>query len=884
MSGLPARAIPIPVSGTGVTTDGLIKKDMRVDYNPVTKKMAFSAVSATDYADISSCTASFNKGEKSTLLPIENWKFVRHAPPTDWYIVIDESNSMRIAKNKRVYLSEAIGVATHLLKNKGKDDTVSVHLVSSEMSELGNSGDSEKLNARLSELRKNAAKRKGHTHQLTAIFHHSCKLINSLENADSTNGRKRIMLLLTDGEDDASAQGESDDLIAAANREDKKVSVCCVTFFNANAPRNTHVNTFERICTQTQGAFIFQNRTCGDGTAATLADNIYRSVNRPGCSFTIDCPENADNAELQLKFSLADNKVAKLTLSAEAVRTLCSKAAAGSVEETDALITDILQRVVAAGQSIAALAEAEAKSPADQQALENAVSEFCKHTGDLLPVCRELKSKDSAKALQSVEKAEKKQGISEAENTALKYIRKLLSNATLKAEQLTTTHMAELLGRTTPLPYPGVGAIQQLLSRLTAGATSLKVLTEAERAKTPDLLTISRESFSLRRKAEDMLEPAKQLKLLQPGEQQQAINLFMLRSEVPEHEQTVLKKIRSFCENQSLTAEQLSATHMLELLGRTTPLPCPEADTLKTLREVIARSAPAIKELAETENTAPNDTERLQRALTALKAYIVEVKAPATTIKTLYTEAVLYTVRAAQKAEGLAEVDQEVLARILSYCEDHTISAEHVTEAQLLQLLGRDTDLPEPPQVPPTPVWLYPAIGGGAVLLLLLIIVPYIAYLRRRKKDVQEESPFPPAPQPEGPIKPAAIVPAGAPGISPDNVLAVLDEPGTENQWWIIEPLVTIGRDSCNDLVINPADRTVSARHCAIKRERDGRWTMYDLGTPNKIYYNNQILTQLILTQGITVELGSVKLRFHATANNGNTPSFNTSDHANRYR
>ncbi len=860
----PAGAIPIPVSGPGVTTEGLIRKDIRVDYNPVTGKMTFSAVSAAGYADISSCTAGFNKGTSSTLLPVEDWKFVRHTPPTDWHIVIDESNSMRIAKNKRVYLREAIGVASQLLKNKGKDDTVTVHLVSSEMAVLGSSGDTAKLNAQLGELRKKAGEYKGRTQNLTAIFHHSINLVNSLESADSTNGRKRVLLLLTDGEDDASAQGEVEDLIHIAKQENKKVAICCVTFFNAKATRNAQVNTFERICTQTQGVFVFQNRPCGDGTAATLADNMYRTVNRPGCTFTISRPEHSDGASLQIKFRLADNKEAKLTLSAEAVKTVCHKSAAGTAEETDALVTDILRRVVAAGKSVRALTEAEHKSPADQQAVENAVSEFCKHTGELLSVCRELKSKETEKARQSVDKAEKKQGISAAESNALRYLRKLLDNTALKAEQLTDTHMAELLGRTTPLPYPGVGAIQQLLSRISAGTTSLKVLTQAETATTPDLPTISREAFSLSRKAEDMLEPARQLKKIQPDEQQQAINMFMLRSEVPAHEQAALQKIRTFCENQSLTAEQLTPAHMLELLGRSTPLPTPEADVLKTLRGIIARCAPAIKELAEAEN-APDATERLQQALDAMQACIDVVRAPATTIKTLYTEAVLHTVRTAQAAEGVTEADKEVLARILSYCEDHTISADHVTEAQLLQLLGRDTALPEPVQVPPTPAWLYPAIGTGAGLLLLLIIILYIAYLKRRKDIEEKEQP----PLPPEPHKPAALVPAGTPGISRDKVLAVLDEPGTTNQWWILEPLVTIGRDSCNDLVLTPADRTVSARHCAIKRERNGCWTMYDLGTPNKIYYNNQVLTQLNLTQGITVELGSVKIRFQATDNNG---------------
>ena len=865
-------AVPVPLPATGVNASGLETSKLKVDYNPTTRKMMFSAVSAADYADMTSCEASFCKGDNTTLLPVENWKFERHTTPTDWYIIIDESNSMRISKEKRIYLAEAVNVVNQLLKASGRNDTVQVHLVSSEMSELGSTKDRARLNAELNKLRQNASKRQGNTHQLTAIYHYSTKLINSLSPADKAQGRKRMLLLLTDGEDDASAPGESEDLINAANHESRKVAVSCITFFRSTAPRNTQVNTFERICTKTQGHFFFQNSACSDTTAGTLADTLSRRINHPGCSFSINRPENADGAELQLKFRISGNNEASLTLSPETVDTVCKLAAAGTNAETDALVADILKRVSAAGTAIKVLAEAESKEPADPAAVQAAIAELGKHTAELLPVCRELKSKDAAKVKQSIETAGKKSGMTEAEKRALEYLKNLQADTSLKAEQLTDNHMLELLGRTSPLPYPGVNAVQQLLTRITAGAASIKMLAEAEANKTPDLPTISREAFGLRRKAEAMLDAAKQLKNTTEKEQQQALELLLGRSGISEEQKAALQKIRTFCTNKELTADKLTAEHMLELLGRTTPLPTPEADLLKTLRDIISRGTSAAKALAEVEKATPDETELIQKAVAELQPIVRELKEPATTLKTLFAEAVLHTIRTEQAAEGLADTDKEVLARLLSYCENSNITAEQVADEHMLLLLGRDTPLPEPPVEQPPPTWLYPTIGGSAALLLIVGL--YAAYVRRKKKLAEQEiidADIPAEPEPpEPPVKPTkpSIVPAGTPGVAPQTVLAVLDIPGTDNQWWVIEPLVSIGRDENNDLVLAPADRSVSARHCAIKRERNGSWTIYDLGSTNKIFYNDKIHTQLTLTQGITVEIGSVKLRFHMTENN----------------
>lgn len=858
------QADPVALPGTGISSNGINTNELRFDYNPQNRKISFSAVSTTDCTEITACEASFKKENTTSPQPTENFHSERHSSPTDWYVIVDESNSMRIRKDRRIYLQEALAVVTELLKKSSGTDTVSVHLVSSEMTQLGSTANTAKLSDDLKKLGNDASSRKGHTHQRTAIFHYGCKLINSLPATDGKDGRKRILLLLTDGEDDASAPGESDDLIAAANHSNKRISIHCVTFFKAASPRNTQVNTFERICTKTQGYFVFQNSACNNTTAAALADALIRNQHRSACSFSLAYPEKKQGAELQLNFRLSGSANASLTLTADALQAACDLAT-GTDGEIDTLVADITTRVNAAAATLTALAEAEVKTPPDTKAVGAAIAELCKQASELLPICRTLKGKDAGSVNKAIERAGKKENITGAETATLSRLQQLMANQSLNSEQLTDAHMLELLGRTSPLPYPGVSAIQQLLSRLNAADVSLKSLAEAETAQQPDLAIISRESFSLRRKAADMLTAAKQLKNTPPVETTRALDMFRGRPEIPEQVKNNLGKIQAFYENKELTAENLTADHMLALIGRNTPLPTPELNTIKPMRDIISRNAPAVAELTRLETDSPTDTEAIQKAAAELRPGITELTPLAVALKNLHTEAVTSTLQEELDKEGITDGDKEIFTRILSYSEEKELTPDKVTEQHVLNLLGRVTPLPEPLPEQPTPTWLYPAIGGGGVLLAVLIAIGiYIARMRRIWSTLPQVAPL--TETTPSPVKPIGVVPVNTPGITSDKVLAVLDEPGTNNQWWIIEPLINIGRSPENDLVLAPADRTVSARHCTIKQERDGSWAIYDLGTPNKIYYNNEILSHLVLSQGIIFELGSVKLRFHANS------------------
>ncbi|MBQ2380856.1 MAG: FHA domain-containing protein [Akkermansia sp.] len=867
-----AAAAPVSLPSAGVNAEGLRTNALKLNYDPSDRKISFSAVSTNDYADISSCEAYFKKDNTTTLLPVENWKFDRNTPAIDLHVVIDESNSMRMHHNKRVYFSEAINVVTELVKTCGPNDKVYVHLVSSEMTLLGDSSDLEQLNNKLKQLANGAAPRKNHTHQRTAIFHHSCKLINSLPQKSADRSRK--LLLLTDGEDDASAPGESEDLIAAASDAKKQIPISCITFFQAHAPRNTQVNTFERLCTKTQGFFVFQNSACSNTTAAAIANTLTRNFQAPGCSFTLNQPEKMEGSELQLKFNLPNNKQAHLSLTDKALKDAFQ---ASINKEADILLEAILTRVSAATGSLSTLAEAEKKSPINQEEIAASINAITQQAEAVLSDCQNLKKLPIDTVCQSIDEAKKRQGLTEAEKNALTYLLNLQKNDKLKATQLTGTHMVQLLGRTTPMPHPGVDNIHQLLASIQSAAARLEALTQTEQAEAPDLLTVSRDACALRQVTESMLQTVKQLKNSKRETLERAMGAFLHRTGIPGNEQIALSRLQDLLSDTSLKASALTTEHMLQLIGRDTPLPNPEADTIKTLQELINSGTLKAAEFTKLEIDSPGDIEQMEQVLTELKSIVASMKEPATLLKQLPAETVVQTLQIELANPNTSETEKEVLNLILSYCNNSDITADNVDDAQLLLLLGRTTPLPEQPLEAPMPVWAYITIGISVLLLLLVSIWLYIRHIRRRrnKQNTQQNAGLPPLPlQSESPVKPAAVVEADTPGISPDSVLAILDDPDSDRQWWIIEPLVNVGRDSNNDLVLNPSDRTVSSRHCTIKRERDGSWSMYDLGTPNKIYYNNEVLSHVILTQGIIVELGSVKLRFHATNNNGNTPLY----------
>jgi pSer/pThr/pTyr-binding forkhead associated (FHA) protein len=94
--------------------------------------------------------------------------------------------------------------------------------------------------------------------------------------------------------------------------------------------------------------------------------------------------------------------------------------------------------------------------------------------------------------------------------------------------------------------------------------------------------------------------------------------------------------------------------------------------------------------------------------------------------------------------------------------------------------------------------------------------------------------------------------------------LAVTGADGRKSNFSLTKPIVTIGRsrNAANDLVLD-SDGMVSKAHARLERERDGRWTAYDLGSTNGIKVGGQRIDgNRVLTDGDQIVIGATVLVF----------------------
>lgn len=95
--------------------------------------------------------------------------------------------------------------------------------------------------------------------------------------------------------------------------------------------------------------------------------------------------------------------------------------------------------------------------------------------------------------------------------------------------------------------------------------------------------------------------------------------------------------------------------------------------------------------------------------------------------------------------------------------------------------------------------------------------------------------------------------------------LAVTAPDGRKSHFSLTKPSVTIGRsrNMGNDLVLD-SDGMVSKVHTRLERERDGRWTVYDLGSTNGTRVGAQrVEGNRVLHDGDQITIGGTQLIFH---------------------
>ncbi|MGI4792419.1 MAG: FhaA domain-containing protein [Janthinobacterium lividum] len=94
--------------------------------------------------------------------------------------------------------------------------------------------------------------------------------------------------------------------------------------------------------------------------------------------------------------------------------------------------------------------------------------------------------------------------------------------------------------------------------------------------------------------------------------------------------------------------------------------------------------------------------------------------------------------------------------------------------------------------------------------------------------------------------------------------LAITNPEGRKSHFSLTKPIAQIGRsrNADNDLILD-TDGMVSKAHARLERERDGSWTLYDLGSTNGVKVGTvRVESNRILTDGDEIQIGETKLVF----------------------
>ena len=104
--------------------------------------------------------------------------------------------------------------------------------------------------------------------------------------------------------------------------------------------------------------------------------------------------------------------------------------------------------------------------------------------------------------------------------------------------------------------------------------------------------------------------------------------------------------------------------------------------------------------------------------------------------------------------------------------------------------------------------------------------------------------------------------------------LAVTAPDGRKSHFSLTRPVNAIGRsrNAGNDLVLD-SDGMASKSHARIERERDGRFTLYDLGSTNGVKVNGtRIEGNRVLRDGDEITIGGTKLTFQQAGDPASSP------------
>ena len=825
-------AEPIPLPGKGSRTANLQPDRVRLNYDANNRQLSFSGVTSSNSSGFSKCEATLAQGKNSSQLSPQNWGNARKNTAVDWHIIIDQSESMRIRKSKRVPLKEAIALSRTILSKLGSSDTVAVYLVSTEMEKLGSCEGSrtQNLSDKLKGIKTGRSKEA--KNQKTAIFHLTHKLIRDELNKQSLNPeRRRAILFLTDGEDDASPTDAHSYLTNSATDKQLPINICCVVFGDGTAVQQ--INTFEQVSGLTGGFFHQLHTAPNESTNTSICSNLLKWGHCPSYNFSFKLPEFEESAQLKVTLQPDDGSAAAtLSLSPEALNSVINSFPAPDNQPPtpeQQAISYLVAGINAANNSLGNIEKEEGQpTPPNNVELSKHIWTLRKQLDTLAEQARKLKEMPADKVKSHLSALQKAKDCSEQKRNILQRINTFCEDSTIPADKVTPEHMLKLIGREKALPTPEADTIQKLITAIGNAEAAATALAQAEKQHIDNYPAIEPSIKELQKKAAGLLPLSSELKRMPADVVKKEIEkaLAALKPEEPQH--AILTRLQTLCNNTELAADQLAEEHMLALLGRSTPLPVAPIEqptpawvlwssgggaAVILILVFVFISAAHKKKLRKEE-----DKRRLAAIDRAFTCAANATKAAEETqqIASTLPAAINIALNASEAAKEAATMAAEA---------QHSLSADAAEEA------ARQAQAAEQ------------------------IATEQAKEAAAMKRDSQRDK---------------VVVEAGAPGVSPQSVLAVLNEPETGKQWWILAPLISVGRNANNDLVYRN-NMTLSKVHCTISRDGNGNWFAIDQSSTNGVICNGRKYVKLPLSpNGTGFQIGSIKLVFFICNNSNN--------------
>jgi pSer/pThr/pTyr-binding forkhead associated (FHA) protein len=91
-------------------------------------------------------------------------------------------------------------------------------------------------------------------------------------------------------------------------------------------------------------------------------------------------------------------------------------------------------------------------------------------------------------------------------------------------------------------------------------------------------------------------------------------------------------------------------------------------------------------------------------------------------------------------------------------------------------------------------------------------------------------------------------------------LLVVKRGPNAGSRFLLDQPVTSAGRHPDSDILLD--DITVSRRHAEFRRDKDGSWTVADVGSLNGTYVNRQPVDSTVLANNDQVQIGKFRLIF----------------------